>query len=154
VRFAVRESGRPGKPCRIATHANQLRANLPDHFEAYLHILQDFRYVFTQWVQCSAAVRTRILLRHILMSFAGQMIRQKTAAPVRPLAGSGGLLAPQGGPRFFPPGSDAALRGAAPVVRSDESSFSEERPNFMRRNFAINSFKCSISVTREASRSR
>ncbi len=42
------------------------------------------------------------------------------------------------------------LPAAVPVVRSGDR-FSDERPNCMRRSFAISSFKCSISASREAS---
>lgn len=55
----------------------QLRPDDPDHFESCRHKLEKFRYVFTEFAQRAATLRTRRLLRSVHLRLARQVIRQR-----------------------------------------------------------------------------
>jgi hypothetical protein len=63
----------------LATAAAQLRPYLPDDLEAGRDVLEHLGYILTEPPQFAAAVRTRIFLGSVGLSFTREMLGQRPA---------------------------------------------------------------------------
>ena len=104
----------------IATRAGQLRANLPNHFESRRHVLQNFRNVFTQMVQCFRRSPDKPFAAADTCAFRAAGAPATVACICAATGTWGGLFAQKCWPQLFPLGSPAALPAATPVARSDD----------------------------------
>ena len=136
----------------VAARTGQLRPNVPDHFEMFRHPLQHFRDIFPERLQFTATVRASFLLRQNLARLPRQMRRQRLPCTFRRLIHD---QTRPSGPQKEQPASAARLASNSSSRNSNcsicRSSFSDLRPNCMRRSLAISSFSRSISSSREAS---
>ena len=133
----------------VAPPAGQFRPHLPNDFEARRHPFQYLRNVFAQMLQLAATVRTRGLLGHKLPRLARQVCGQRPPHSF--------LFAIHCGLEQWSGGIGGRLRGLLRFVRflDDQpqlqfvsicqSSFSDLRPNCIRRSLAISGFSRSIS---------
>ena len=158
----VREQSRSGQAARdrprgcchlhdaLAAGAAELRPHMPHHLEVLRHVLQDFADILTDPAQRACR-------------------NPDTRTPAgAPLVRGANARATAGVPASRCVVVDAAsvvtTCACACAVCSSSSrssswsisrvSFSEERPNCSRRNFAITSFRCSISIVFDASAAR
>src|SRR5216110_1407302 len=134
----------------VTARTGQLRPSLPDHFEMFRYILQHFRNIFTELFQLSAAVWAYFLLRQNPVRLTRQMRRQRLPRTFRR------SIHDRHSHRVGEAASCCArLASSSSSFNSNcsicQSSFSDLRPNCIRRSLAISSFSRSISSSREAS---
>ena len=135
----------------IATRAAQLGTHVADHLEAGRHVLQNLGDIFAELLQRAAALRAGLLLWLMGLDLARQMLGQRTPRRLRcrwnALVVAGWLLwsAAQRSARFA--SRSSSFSSSCSICRS---TFSDLRPNCMRRSLAISSFRCSISCSRES----
>ena len=133
----------------LARRAAQLRPHMPDHLEARRHVLQHLGNIFAQRTQRAAAIGTDLLLRVHASASRAADVRAAAAVPVSRGARVSGCRLVMRRSR-----ASAACFASRSSSRSSScsicrSSFSERRPNCIRRSLAISSFRCSISLSRE-----
>ena len=139
---------------RIATRAAQLGANMADHLETGRNLFEHLGDILTQFLQCAAALRARLLLRLMYLGSRAADDQEAHAVSSRGEAGCDERRLRCAGAAH----ASARLASRSSSFNSScsicRSTFSDLRPNCMRCSLAISSFRCSISWSRESSCSR